>query len=175
MLFADDKGYLCTYEKKSEKVTEQKIQNYLIELEKWVNKWRLKLAPHQYNQTVFSRYKRGGKNRSMLLKIYGENIESDEIPNFLVIKFDKFLNFKNQISEIKSKVSDRVNQLKILSYDKKMRLKEEIIIKIYKCLVGSIDYSCIFINSLWRENLQELEIIQNNRLRIVFKIAVTRR
>ena len=88
----------------------------------------------------------------MLHKIFGEKIKPDEAP--------KFLNFKNQISQIKSKVSDRVNLLKMLSFDKKMRLNEEILIKIYKCLVRSIiDYSCIFINSLSRKNLQELEII----------------
>ena len=77
----------------------------------------LKLAPHNCNQTIFAIYKTGGKNSPIQLKIYGENVNLDEAPKILGINFDKFLNFKNQISKTKSKVSDIINLLKILSFD----------------------------------------------------------
>ena len=41
VLFADDIAHIATYEKNTPPTL--KVQTYLLELEAWMNKWRLKL------------------------------------------------------------------------------------------------------------------------------------
>ena len=54
LLFADDLAYFHIY-KKGEATVTKKINDHLKELEKWMSKWRLKLAPHKCNYLVFSK------------------------------------------------------------------------------------------------------------------------
>jgi hypothetical protein len=125
---------------------------------------------------VYTRNKRTGKkgeknNHGLKIKIYNENVPIDDCPKFLGIKFDKRLTFKNQIESIQNKVIDRISILKILSYDRHMRLNEATLIKIYKILVRSvIDYSCLIVNNIAKTHIEALERIQNNCLRAIYKI-----
>jgi hypothetical protein len=176
-LFADDIAYLCSFSDKNE--AEQLTQSYLNDLENWANGWRLKLAPHKCSQVIFTRNKRTGKkgeknNHGLNIKIYGVQVPIDDSPKFLGIKFDKRLTYKEQINHIKDKVSDRISILKILSYDKHMRVDEKILVNVYKILVRSvIDYSSLLINDMSKTHVKELETIQNNSLRAIFKIKMT--
>ena len=59
-------------------------------------------------------------------------------PKSLGIKFDCYLNDSAQIEKIKEKTKPRLNILKILSYKKRLRIKEITLVQIYKSLIRSI-------------------------------------
>ena len=66
--------------------------------------------------------------------------------------------------------ADRLNLLKILSYDRNWRLDTTLLVKMYKTLVRSVlDYASIVISSSSNEIYGALEVIQNDSLRIIFK------
>jgi hypothetical protein len=85
MLFADDICYLLTF-KDGEKAKEI-AQNYLSQLESWMNVWRLSLAPHKCAQIVFSRAKKYDI-KELDLKLYEIPIPKEATPKFLGVIFD---------------------------------------------------------------------------------------
>ena len=132
-----------------------------------MNTWRLVLAPHKCAQITFSRA------RSMLddrlsVSLYGHQIPYEKTPKFLGIIFDSKLSFEAHFQHIKKKVGDRINLLKILSYDRTWRLDEKLLVKIYKSLVCSVlDYASVCTGAM--KDCKVLEILQNNALRVIFK------
>ena len=84
--------------------------------------------------------------------------------------FDRKLNFEANVQAIKKKLGDRFNLLKILSYDKTWKLTDGLLIKMYKSLIRSvIDYASITTGSVSLKIKNDLEVLQNNALRIIFK------
>jgi len=132
--------------------------------------WRLKFAPHKCTQTVFSRAKRHD-TKELDIKLYGEKIPVDKEPKLLGMKFDRRLNFGAQASALKTKAAERLNILKILSYDRNRRLDYGTLIKIYKSLVLSIlDYTAFMFGTISSSYMNTLEAVQNNALRILFRL-----
>jgi exonuclease III len=175
-LFADDINYVCTYKSTDKENVTLIAQKYLDELEMWVNDWRLRLAPHKCSQLVMTRNKKTGGAQNLDIKICGEKINSESAPKYLGVLFDKYLCFKNQMAHIKEKTSERLNIIKILSYSSNMRLNTDTLIKIYKILVRSIiEYSCLLVNLISNTEMEALEAIQCNALRIIFKKSLNDR
>ena len=177
LLFADDivflkrfkylvSGKVCVNLKTE---TEKDIQEFLNNLENWMNDWRLSLAPHKCAQITFSKA-RSNVNISdiMNIKLYGQNIPSEKNPKFLGVLFDSKLNFEPHFKSIKKKVGDRLNLLKILSFDKTWRLNEKLLVTMFKSLILSVlDYASVVTGNM--KSCSILETIQNNALRIIFK------
>ena len=67
-------------------------------------------------------------NDTLLLKLYGTQIQYEEHPKFLGIIFDRRLNFKSHSESMEEKINDRLNVLKILSFDESWRLNEKFLI-----------------------------------------------
>jgi hypothetical protein len=148
---------------------ENNINDYLNKLEAWMNVWRLALAPHKCSYTMFTRYKRE-TGKELNLYLYGEKIPKDQSPKFLGLRFDSYLNFKNQMAYINQRTNERINILKILSYKRQWKLNENTLLTIYKSLVRSVlDYSCFIFSSLNETFKKKLQSIQNNALRIIYK------
>ena len=78
VLFADDICHMVTYNEKSN--AEEKTKQYLEALEKWMNTWRLTLAPHKCSQIIFERSKRYANEDqfNICICIYGESIPRTE-------------------------------------------------------------------------------------------------
>ena len=176
LLFADDILYNIRYKYKeknrctldAKEKAQKKAQEYLNRLEHWMNEWRLTLAPHKCAHIVFSKAR--DHDDVMDLKLYGTNIPWDSAPKFLGIVFDTNLAFDNHLTSILKKVNDRLNILKILSYDKRWRLDDWTLIKIYKSLIRSVlDYACITSTACCKKVRDQFEVIQNNALRIIYK------
>ena len=69
----------------------------------------------------------------------------------------------------KKKLVDRMNILKILSYDKNWALKP-ILVRIYKSLVRSVlDYASVTAIACNVDVRKDFEVLQNDALRIIFK------
>ena len=177
LLFADDIAFIKRYKYKEKKSiihgakekAQLEVQKYLNQLESWMNEWRLTLAPQKCAQITFSKA-RGLVNDNMEIKLYGELINYEKNPKLLGIIFDSKLNFNAHVQALKKKVGDRVNLLKILSFDKMWRLDEKALVKMYKCLILSVlDYASINTGACCKDSLKDLEVIQNNALRIIFK------
>ena len=78
------------------------------------------------------------------VKLYNERIPVEKNPKILGIIFDRRLTFDKHFESIDLKLIDRLNILKILSYDKNWRLDTTTLIRIYKSLVRSVlDYACV--------------------------------
>jgi hypothetical protein len=181
MLFADDLAYAVRYCYKkngkiienSKSLAEKKANAYLRRLEAWMGEWRLNLAPKKCSQTTFSKARETNDDR-LNLSLYNQPIPSEDAPKFLGIVFDKRLSFINHLDSIKKKTNDRLNLLKVLSYDANWRLNEKLLLSMYKVLVRSIiDYASVTSIAMTNDVRDQLEVLQNNALRIIFKIKRT--
>jgi hypothetical protein len=178
LLFADDIVYFFRFKfkddygriiKGAKEVAEKTVQEYLDRLEAWMNNLRLSLAPKKCSQITFTRA-RDIKHDAMSIKLHGEIIPEDVSPKFLGITFDQKMKFNTHIEKIKRKIVDRMNLLKILSFDKHWRLSVDILIKMYKVLVRSvIDYANVIAPVVSVSVMEDLEVLQNNALRIILK------
>ena len=141
-----------------------------------MNDWRLCLTPHKCNFTIFSRSKKHTKmiDKSLNLTINGQKISFEKNPKFLGIMFDGYLNGSEHIEEIKEKTKNRLNILRILSFKKRWMIKENVLINIYKSLIRSIiDYSAFLVSFASDSQLEKLERIQNEALRIILRLKRT--
>ena len=121
LLFADDIMYFVMYDpKEGQQTASDSANKYLSELEQWANKWRLELAPHKCEYIVFTL---GKQDQAFVLNLYGTQIPNKKSLKFLGISFDSRLTFQNHIQDIRDKLIDRQNLLKILSFDSTWRLK----------------------------------------------------
>jgi hypothetical protein len=173
LLFADDLVYYYIY-KKNPNAASTHINKHLINIQKWLNKWRLRMAPHKCNYLVFTNSNLNVSGE-LKLKLNGIGLKYDNNPTFLGIRFDNHLTFKNQIDYLKKTCLQRLNIMKILSH-KSWLLNEKTLIQIYNVLIRSIiDYSAILSPIISKTNLNILQIIQNNALRIIFKKPIMTR
>jgi len=169
MLFADDLAYLMTFSNHDEAT--KLAQKYMQELEEWMSTWRLTLAPHKCAQIVFSRAKKFDVQQ-LGITLYGIPIPKEANPKFLGVKFDRRLNFGEQVALIKAKAGERISILKILSNDIFWRLDENILLKLYKSLIRSVlEYSSFIVKTISDSFLKKLEAVQYNSLRAIYRVS----
>ena len=136
--------------KKNGKI-ESKMNKYLVELEKWLFKWKMKISVEKSCSMIFTK---NNKESSVFnLRIYGNRIENLKEIKFLGIRFDSKLTFSSMIEEIKERCNSRLNLIKILS-NKKWGLDLNTLGNLYKSLIGSIlNHSFPCLNSLSETNI----------------------
>jgi hypothetical protein len=166
LLFADDLNIFFVFNKPS---TVAKQANKLMkELEVWLCKWRLKMAPSKCQHTVFSK---GNRNKDQFdLRLFGETIPYEANPVSLGVSFDASLSFQKQVASIKKKCVNRLNIVKILSH-KSWGLTSETQVAIYRSLIGSvIDYSAFMCSQLSDSLMRTVQAIQNSAMRAIYKM-----
>ena len=167
-LYADDLSVSFFFKNiriKDESVS-GRVQNYLGDIEKWLCKWRMRMAPSKCNFTIFSK---GNNNKNTFqFRLFGELIPHEKNPVSLGIMFDKSLNFKDHVKKLKSNCTQRLNIIKILSH-KSWKLSTRTLISIYKALIGSvIDYSAFICPRLDEKTTKSIQAIQNRAMRSIF-------
>ena len=181
LLFADDLVYQLRYKYKEKNKlienakleAEKRVQEYLNKLEQWTNDWRLTLAPHKCGQITFTKAKNQETDDLLNVRLYNVNIPIEKFPKFLGILFDRRLSFREHCLNVDNKIFDRMNILKILSFDKNWRLDEKTLIRMYKSIVRSvIDYACVTSQAFNCDSKKDYEIIQNDALRIIFRKTI---
>ena len=101
--------------------------------------------------------------------MYGESISKVNDPKFLGIRFDPYLSGKNQVDYIRSASIDRLNIIKIISH-KSWQLDASTVTKLYQSLIRSlIEYAGFQFNLLSKVNINRLEALENNALRIIYR------
>ena len=94
-------------------------------------------------------------------------------PKFLGITFDTRLKFDKHLEKVKEKVNDRINILKVLSYDRCWGLNVNYLLSVYKVLVRSVmDYANVVTAACNIKVVRDLEVLQNDALRVIFKKSV---
>jgi hypothetical protein len=175
VLYADDLTVSFLFDKvtvKSDNVSDR-VRNYLLEIEHWLCKWRMKMAPSKCNYTVFAK-SNSTKNR-FGLRLFGEEIPHEKIPILLGVSFDECLNFESQVKSLKAKCVQRLNIIKILSH-KSWQLKRSTLVSIYNSLVGSVlDYSAFMWPRLSERLKTSIQAVQNNAVRLIFRRSLRER
>jgi len=122
-------------------------------------------------------FSNGNQNESekLNLKINNVKLRADNNPTFLGIRFDNHLTFKNQINYLKETCVQRLNIIKILS-QKSWCLTKDTLVQVYNVLIRSVlEYSAILAPAISKTNLNTLQVIQNNALRIILKKSILTR
>ncbi len=114
MLFADDLVYYYMYKSNPDLVSKN-ITMHLKTIEEWLNKWRLRMAPHKCSYTIFNSGKKDISNE-LNLTLNNVKLTHDANPTFLGVRFDPQLSFKNQIAHLKQTCIQRLNIIKIMSH-----------------------------------------------------------
>ncbi|RNA06689.1 RNA-directed DNA polymerase from mobile element jockey-like [Brachionus plicatilis] len=104
---------------------------YLVELEKWLFKWKMKISVEKSCSMIFTK-------NTKEISIYGNRIESLKEIKFLGIIFDSKLTFSSMIEEIKERCNSRLNLIKILS-NKKWGLDLNTLGNLYNSLLVNIN------------------------------------
>ena len=166
MLFADDLATFFIY--KSNKI-QKAMQIYLNNLEKWLYKWRFKMAVSKCSYVIFAK-KHDKKKDNFQLKMNGQFIPQSKETLFLGTILDHNLNFNSHIEHIKEKCIDRLNIIKILSY-KSWKLSKKTLVNIYRALIGSLlDYSFFILTSISNKASKDLQATQNKAMRSIFNL-----
>ncbi len=84
-------------------------------IEKWLSKWRLKLAPHKCNFIIFSQNQNDKEKLKLKLYFCDTNLTQIDNTTFLGIRFDSSLSFKFQIKYLQESCLNRLNFLKLVS------------------------------------------------------------
>ena len=177
LLFADDIIYYQSYlfKNKGKLISNAQekaasvAQIFLNKLEYWMNMWRLTLAPHKCSQITFSKA-RSLANDELNISLYSQRIKYEQNPKFLGIVFDPRLNFEKHLENVKTKVNDRINVLRVLSFDRNWSLNSKFLVNIYKVLVRSVmDYANVISSACDKKVIRAFEVLQNDALRVIFK------
>lgn len=124
------------------------------------------MSPEKCNYTVFAR--RNSSKTKFGFRLFGELIPHEAKPVSLGITFDECLNFRQHVSVLRAKCTQRLNILKILA-SRSWQLSRETLVSIYKSLVGSVlDYSAFMIPTLPADLLKTVQAVQNNAVRIIY-------
>jgi hypothetical protein len=169
LLFADDLAALFVF--RSIKSAQATMTKYLRNVEEWLSKWRLMMAPSKCHCVVFSRHTKTDDSNSFDLRLFGEKISNEKVTTFLGIRFDRRLNFDHQVKYIEETCLKRLNVLKVLA-NYRWKIKKEVLTKVYVLLIRSvIDYSSLVLSSLCKSRLLKLQRIQNSAIRTIFKLG----
>ena len=167
LLYADDLAKMFMFDKRGQ--IEQIINKYLVLIEKWLIKWKLKMSASKCNYIIFH----NGPTRPALLNLnlFGSKISFDSNPTFLCVTFDERLTFKTYVKNIKSKVQNRLNIIRILS-SYHWKLTSALLLQIYSALVRSItDCLAFAVSLLSKEKLDTIQAIQNSAFRSIFHLS----
>ncbi len=171
LLFADDLtvSFIFNNIKIKDESVSNRAQTYLDCIQKWLSKWRLRMAPQKCNYTIFSKGNRC-PNKDFGLYLSGERIPYEKNPVSLGITFDEGMNFKAHVQKLKANCSRRLNIVKILSH-KSWQLSTKTLLSIYKTLIGSVtDYSAFISPRLSEAVTTSLQAIQNRAVRSIFHL-----
>ena len=169
-LFADDLVYYIFYKKISQGIKNE-IQKYLNEIDEWSKLWRLSFSASKCNYTIFTKTGSSTNKDNVDIKLNQQRLTYVSNPKFLGITFDENLKFEKHVEQIKENNISRLNILKILTYSN-WSLRQRTILAVYKSLTRSLIDYCAFLYDVMSKTAQEqMQIIQNNALRIALKMG----
>jgi hypothetical protein len=168
LLFADDLVTFFIFDKPQ--IAQSSLRKYLIRFEEWLNQWRLRAAAEKCNFIIFTSNGQCREENVLTPKLYKVAIPKVNSTKFLGITFDRCLTFTEHLNDVKKKVSQRLNIIKILS-NSSWHIDTKTLKNLYQSLVRSVvEYSFFIVEHLSVDNLKRLEAIQNIAFRCIYKL-----
>lgn len=159
-LYADD--LFAFYSDKNLNRIQIVLQKYLNNLELWLRKWRLKVAPHKCSYNI---YYPGFVGKKLSLKIFGKEISKVNNTRYLGVLLDSRLSYNTHIKALKDKCFRKMNFLRILKHSKILNKTK---VMVYNAMVRSnIDFAAPLYGKLSRANKTKFNSIQYNSLKII--------
>lgn len=161
-LFADDTAiYTSSF---SKDMALKNIQNHILLLEKYYNKWKIKINVGKTQIILFSHKQKPIKTQ---VHMYGQQLTQTNEAKYLGLTVDPKLTFSNQIKTIARKANSAVALLYPLIC-RKSDLSQSNKLIIYKmCILPIMLYVCPVWSNTCFSNYNRLQIIQNKILRMI--------
>jgi len=160
-LFADDSAVYMGHS--NTKVLEKKIQQSINIIHNWCNKNGFKIS---LNKTIGVLFTNKKKTPKINIKVDNESIKMENKVKFLGIIFDRTLTWQSHIEYMIEKCKKRLNLMRALTGSHWGASKKSLL-SIYKALIRSIlDYGDVVYSSASRKQLNKLNTIQTEALRI---------
>jgi ribonuclease HI len=160
-LFADDAAIYCS--NKSIKCIARTLQKSMDGLQMWCKEFGFKMSESKTVTMVFTKKR---KHRDVNITINNATIPVVEQFKYLGVIFDHKFTWIPHIDYIVAKCQRRVGCLRAIS-GQKWGANKKVLLTVYKALIRSIlDYGCIAFDSAAKTNLNKLDVIKNQCLRI---------
>jgi len=161
VLYADD--LFTFYTDKNIKRVQIVLQMYLNRLQEWLERWRLKVAPHKCSYNIYSKSNRAVK--LINIKIFGQAIGREVNPRYLGVLLDPRLTYETHINTMRDKCFRKMNFLRVMKH-KKILNKTRVCV--YNAMIRSnIDFAAPVLGRINNSNQKRLKSIQYNSLRIM--------
>ena len=136
------------------------LQQDLLNLAMWCDKWRIKLNPEKTKGIIFSRSIPARKTEPNL-KLYGETLKVYPQVKFPEITFNSQLNFRKHFEDILNRCNSRYHHLKLLA-NKKWGPSPSTLIKIYKqCVRPIFEYGSLSTITTSEYIVSKIQRLQN--------------
>ena len=161
-LFVDDFAIYCTASSAVEGC--RKIQVAINEASKWAEGRGFRFSPQKTKAIRFTRKRRAEVVPTLFLN---DNIlPYEEEVKFLGVIFDKSLTFASHINDLKNRVKQSLNILKVVSHFE-WGADRKTLLRLYTTLcLSKLDYACQVYGSASKTNLAKLDTVHNLGLRI---------
>ena len=165
-LFADDLAMWVQHAKLAE--AEHLMGKALKLLERWSEKWKLKINTSKTVITSFTNWSKEAKWRPTELKLFGTELKFEETPVFLGITYDRTLSFAAQVNKIRQKMSSRMKVLGALRGKVWGRDKDDLRLVYLSYLRSAAEYCApAWMPFLSDTQMEKLEKGQNQAARLI--------
>lgn len=164
-LFADDTAILT--ESTQIQQCNKYIQRHITELERYFEKWKIKINTNKTALTYFTHKKI--KNIQPPITFYNNPINPTTHTKYLGIQLDQRLKFNVHLKEIIKKAKAAIAALSpLLRYENPLPQKTKL--NLYKIYIRPILlYGCPIYSNISKSNINKIQIIQNKVLRLILK------
>lgn len=161
-LFADDTAVWSESWRKKQNLIN--IQNHIIVLEKYYDKWKIKINAEKTSLVHFS-HKKDAPNYQITYK--NHPIQTSSQTKYLGITLDPKLKFKKHVQNISNQAKGVITKLyPLLTHFNPLSTKTKI--HIYKAYIRPIlMYSSPIFSSASKSNIKKLQVVQNKVLRLI--------
>ena len=169
--YADDTAYAASDAPHARRKTfaGQNLQEILIQLETYCNKWRIGLNASKTKLLLFKTNKKQNTTPNIYLK--NELLQYSQEARFLGVVFDPKLSFENHIKDIVKRSKKRLNLLKALK-GRTWGANPETILYTYKVFIRPIlEYSCVLFAHAEQSLLKKIQAIETEAIKIAYSIA----
>ena len=163
-LFADD--LVIWHSSNSTIIGQRRIQDDLMNLERYCNLWKLKINISKTVYTIFTNSHKVAENK-LTLSISGTTLKKDPNPVYLGVQLDRQMNLQKHTSNTKNKAMKRLNLVKRLA-SSTWGSDKNTLRNLYLGYVRSaLDYNISLQNISSKSNKESLDKVQNQALRFI--------
>ncbi|GFU90600.1 RNA-directed DNA polymerase from mobile element jockey [Trichonephila clavipes] len=165
-LFADDAAILCTKRTAEDAVLH--MQQYIMQLELWLTKWRIAINTDKTHAIVFR--KQRTHNSPPTLQIFNQTIDWTFETKYLGLILNDKLTYSSHFKEITKKYWKKLYSLNdIIGRKSKLSLKNRLFV--YKQYVRPLLlYGCAIWGSAGYVHIDNLQRLQNKALRTIARV-----